>query len=127
MQASSHIRSISQISDNDDALLAYMTATHDESHTEEDANMSTSRFGSAQHAVAAGRPISDINQQRTSRHVKFGEVEDVEEEMENRKSLEKERQLQEKADTRGLSPLEAVRGLNQGEGGMAGSFYVRSL
>jgi len=118
LQAPSHMRSISQIS-NDDALLAYMTAAHDESNTtDEEADVSKSGVDSAAGALKPGRPTSYEEQQRISRHVRFGEVEDVGRGVENRRSLEKERQLQERADVKRLSPIETIRNSNERERGM---------
>ena len=116
LQAPSHTRSISQISHDDDALLAYMTAAPEESRTtDEEGDVSRSRIDSSSGALKAGHPVSYEEQQRISRHVRFGEVQDVEGAMENRRSLEKERQL---PDVKKLSPLETIRNSNEGERGM---------
>ena len=112
LQAPSHTRSISQISHDDDALLAYMTAAHEESHTtDEERDASKSGVNSSASALKPGHPIRYEEQQRISRHVRFGEVQDVEGEMENRKSLEKERQLQESADVTNRRSNEGERGM----------------
>jgi hypothetical protein len=119
LQAPSHTRSISQISHDDDALLAYMTAADEESRTTDDeGNMSKSGVDSSVGALKTGHRMSYEEQQRLSRHVRFGEVEDVGGEMENRRSLEKERQLQEGSDVRRLSPIETIRNSNEGQRGM---------
>ncbi|KAF5310164.1 hypothetical protein D9619_010232 [Psilocybe cf. subviscida] len=75
VQAPSHASVISNLTAKEDALLAYMTSAmeDDEPHS------------------AGLHPSSLEEQQRISRHVRFGETEDVDEEMEKRESLEKER------------------------------------
>ena len=120
LQAPSHTRSISQISHNDDALLAYMTAPHEESNTtDEEADISKSGVDSAAGALKPGRPTSYEEQQRISRHVRFGEGEGLGGALkENRRSLEKERQLQERADVERVSPIETIRNSNERERGM---------
>ncbi|KIM38523.1 hypothetical protein M413DRAFT_447754 [Hebeloma cylindrosporum] len=112
MQAPSHTRSISQISHGDDALLAYMTAAHEESNTtDEEADVPKSGVD----AAAGGlKPMSYEEQQRVSRHVRFGQIEDVAEERGNRRSLEKGA-----ADSQRLSPIETIRNSNEGEKGLA--------
>ncbi|KDR79444.1 hypothetical protein GALMADRAFT_117708 [Galerina marginata CBS 339.88] len=92
LQAPSHSRNISQLSNNDDALLAYMTMSSVDDDLHEDERHEPPK--PAPSTPKLGAPAQDEEQHRISRHVRFGEVEDVNEEMEKRGSLEKERQAQ---------------------------------
>ncbi|KAF8900730.1 hypothetical protein CPB84DRAFT_1778775 [Gymnopilus junonius] len=116
---SSHGRGAQRLSSNDDALLAYMTmGSVDEEEEQNHEGPTTdgpgpggSQIVPQSQAQAQPQPLSrsqsqsqpdfmappsqEDEQHRISRHVRFGEVEDVDEEMEKRESLEKERQGQE--------------------------------
>ncbi|KAF8147991.1 hypothetical protein B0H34DRAFT_803134 [Crassisporium funariophilum] len=106
INAASHSRQPSQLSEND-ALLAYMTATEvDDDRTEESPNQPIS------HMPPSGTKLSisaaEDEQQRISRHVRFGEVEDVNEEIEKRASLEKDRHGQVAGSGRGSNDTDRV-------------------
>ncbi|KAF9531466.1 hypothetical protein CPB83DRAFT_786831 [Crepidotus variabilis] len=76
------------ISDNDDALLAYMTSVDDDGDYDESPN----RHSVFQGPKGAAPPAIYEDPTRShSRHVQFGEVTDVDEELEKRASAERDR------------------------------------
>ncbi|KAH9476315.1 Sphingolipid long chain base-responsive protein PIL1 [Psilocybe cubensis] len=89
MQAPGHNRGFSA---NDDALLAYMMtpSASDDLQTED----GTTNVSTHDNNTLVAHNHEETEQQRISRHVRFGEVQDVVQEMEKKKSLEKERQAQ---------------------------------
>lgn len=82
LQPSGHARNISEVSGND-ALLAYMTTPRSEPPSPVEPKHVTDTNLSAQ--------AYEDEQQRISRHVRFGEIQDVEQEMIVRQSLEQQR------------------------------------
>ncbi|KAF9472910.1 hypothetical protein BDN70DRAFT_886445 [Pholiota conissans] len=82
LQAASHTRGISEISGNDD-LLAYMTTPQ----SEPPSPMTPTHAMHSNELAAA----DEEEQQRISRHVRFGDVKDVEGEMKKREATEKEK------------------------------------
>ena len=93
LQTPAHARNISEVSGND-ALLAYMTTPRSEP---------SSPHAAAHPADAnlAAPPYED-EQQRLSRHVRFGEVQDAAQEMHARQSIEKNRQNGEIEEAQGV-------------------------
>ena len=97
---------IQRLSSNDDALLAYMTmGSMDEDDDQTQEAHPVNRNGDSQflpqppsQSQFLGASPPEDEQHRVSRHVHFGEVEDVDEEMEKRESLEKERREKEAMD-----------------------------
>ncbi|CAA7270491.1 unnamed protein product [Cyclocybe aegerita] len=74
------------LSDNDDALLAYMTAADEDSRLSEASSSPTANRTFLGPKGAA--PPATEEEQHVSRHVRFGQVEDVDTEMEKRASEE---------------------------------------
>ncbi|PPQ78454.1 hypothetical protein CVT25_011849 [Psilocybe cyanescens] len=103
IQAPSHSRGLSA---NDDALLAYMTSAQDDSLVDDETNASTN-------GTLVPPSSYEDEQQRISRHVRFGEIQDVEEEMEKKKSLDNERQVQ--VPNIGALPIDTTQGSNTNE------------
>ena len=96
LQVPSHSRQPSNVSDNDEALLAYMDG---DSETIQESLPNTTASLSIPPAIATmaittttlSAPTTNEEDQSSNRHVRFGRVEDVNEEIEKRGSLEKER------------------------------------
>lgn len=105
LQVSGDSHRTSRLSDNDDALLAYMTSADGEESPPHTAVPPTTNTTSS---------ASTTNKEEEGRHVRFGSVEDVDKEMEKRVSLEKEQQ------TRAIdvtpSPLSEVQHANPDKG-----------
>ena len=105
-EPSGHPQSASTLSENDDALLAYMTAADEDSPNEDDVPSPT-KSKVFMGPKGAAPPILEDD-----KHVRFGRVEDVDEEMEKRVSLEKEKDAQrtpESGDAVVISPPEPLR------------------
>lgn len=86
LQPANHTRNISEISGNYD-LLAYMTTPQSEPPSPINSTLPMN--------PNALTTANEDDQQRISRHVRFGDIKDVEEQMEKRESLEKARLAQE--------------------------------
>jgi len=90
IQAPSHSRRPSHLSENHDALLAYMTTADGESIYQE-SPPNTAVLISVPPATATMTSLSaQTKNEEEHRHVRFGAVEDVNKEIEKRVSLEKE-------------------------------------
>lgn len=99
LQAPGHARNISEVSGND-ALLAYMTTPRSE----------PSSPHAAAHPVDANlaAPPYEDEQQRLSRHVRFGEVQDATQEMHTRQPAEQNQQNGKVEETQQISVPENV-------------------
>ncbi|KAF8804854.1 hypothetical protein BYT27DRAFT_7142990 [Phlegmacium glaucopus] len=113
IQAPSHSRQPSHLSESDDALLAYMTTADGDSVIEESPPNTATPYSvppatSTTTTTALSATTTNDEDQSLGRHKRFGAMEDVGEDVENHVSLEKEQA----ANTRavGTSPSSLMEG-----------------